>query len=87
MPLTFIQQWLLIRLLANALRFTGACELSIGVRRHLCLAFVVEMSTLARELRLIVAQGTESGFWAAFMRHDFTQLRLCVSFAFILVVL
>ena len=60
-----VQYSLLVDLLANVRRVTGAFLLSQRVRT--CRAFVIAPRTLASALRLVEQQGTEAGLWEAFL--------------------
>lgn len=64
-----VQYSLLVDLLANVRRVTGAFLLSQRVRTHLCRSFVIEPRTLASALRLVEQQGTEAGLWEAFLQR------------------
>ena len=64
-----VQYSLLVDLLANAHRVTGAFRLSQRVLAHLCRAFVIEPRTLASALRLVEQQGTEAGLWDVFSQR------------------
>ena len=67
--LAAIQYLLLVRLLANALRVTGAFRLSPRVRTHLCRTFVIEPRALATALRLVEKQGAETRLWDRFLQR------------------
>lgn len=73
--LHFEQQWLLVRVLVNAVRVNGDLTLSPGVLEQLRRSFVVDAITLRRELHRLRELGTSKGIWDFVTSDAAMQLR------------